>query len=286
MRRVSHFALAAALGCGLAGRAAAQAPVDIITNGDFNQTTNDQGGEYYMGNGTAPVGSTQATGWYSYNTGGCSNTISCNNGYPFLFIATAGTADGNASSASTGFADPWDDNGGPGNSSTPAYRAVWGVGNGVMNGFTGYGPGGSTDTNNFLIADGGWHRTAISQDLTGLHVGDHYTVTFDWAAGQWYGNNGPTTEQWQVSLGSQVGDTKVFSNVTQGFSGWMTDSITFTATSADETLSFLAIGSPEGNPPLLLLDDVAAYDTPEPAAWSVLLVGGLGLAAAMRRRRV
>jgi hypothetical protein len=49
--------------------------------------------------------------------------------------------------------------------------------------------------------------------------------------------------------------------------------MTFTPTSTSETLSFLAIGTPGGVPPLALLDGVSLSDIPEPASWALLVSG-------------
>ena len=263
--------------------------VNLVSNGYFNTTTNGEGA-YYTGTGTAPAGSTQATGWYACSTTAC-NTADGN--YPFLFIATPGISDGAATGPTNGFADPWDDSAGRGNSANGiAYRALWGAGNGgvgqdgmAADAFNGRGPLGATDPNNFLIADGGYHATPIYQTINGLTVGDHYAVSFAWAAAQWSLNSGSTTEQWQVSLGNSTGYTSVFSLNSHSFSGWMNTTIDFTATATSEALTFLAIGSPSGNPPILLLDDVAMNDIPEPAAWSVLLLAGAGMYRVRKRRQ-
>jgi hypothetical protein len=287
---VTRFLLISTSLLAFAAGGQAFAQTNLVTNGDFNQTTSAGGGGYYTGTGTAPSGSNQATGWNACSTQAC-NTADSN--YPFLFIATPGVADGAGTNATNGFADPWDDAAGAGNSSQGiAYRDLWGAANGgvgqdgqVGDAFNGYGPLGAHDPNNFLIADADYHKDAIYQTINNLVVGDHYSVTFDWAAGQWSKNIGATTEQWQVSLGNSTGYTNVVSLNAKSFSGWMPATLNFTATSTSEALSFFALCTPSGMPPMLLLDDVAMFDTPEPAALATMLIGVASIGMLVRRRR-
>ena len=116
-------------------------------------------------------------------------------------------------------------------------------------------------------------------------MGQKYTVGFDWAGAQQSGYTGPQTEQWAVSLGNQTQTTAVYNNPSHGFSGWMHESFTFTATSGSEALSFLAIGTPTGVPPFSLLDGVTMVAAvPEPETWALMLCG-MGLIGAVQRRR-
>jgi len=69
----------------------------------------------------------------------------------------------------------------------------------------------------------------------------------------------------------------VVNNVNHGFTGWMHQTFTYTATNTSELLSFLAVGTPNGVPPFVLLDGVVVNDaTPEPGSLTLML-GGLGL---------
>jgi hypothetical protein len=49
-------------------------------------------------------------------------------------------------------------------------------------------------------------------------------------------------------------------------------------------LAFLAIGTPSGEPPIVLLDGVSVVAAPEPAAIALFGLGTLGFALARRRR--
>jgi hypothetical protein len=70
-----------------------------------------------------------------------------------------------------------------------------------------------------------------------------------------------------------------------GFSGWMSTTMYFVATSSTEVLSFLATGTPTGQPPFALLADVSVTNAPEPAALMIFLSGLAALAVVVQRRR-
>ena len=176
---------------------------------------------------------------------------------------------------------------------TPGHTyGLWGPANGVLNGL----PASSPDGGNFVGSDGDtFFAVALSQTISGLVVGHEYVLNFDWAAAQLRdfdcagcAFNGPTTDTWKVSLGSQTFSTPVASIAEHGFSGWRAQSFTYTATSASEVLTFLAQGTPHFNPPFALLDGVSLNDAavPEPAAWAMMLIGVGGLGGVARRRRV
>ena len=156
---------------------------------------------------------------------------------------------------------------------------LWGPNNGSNNGLPATSPTGG----NFVAADGAFEVAPIQQTINGLTAGNSYTVSFWWAGAQQSGFTGATTEQWQVSLGAQTQSTVVLNNASHGFTGWQSQSFTYTATSSSEVLSFLAVGTPAGVPPFSLLDGVtlnANSTTPEPGTLVMLgsgLLGGMGV---------
>ena len=205
-----------------------------------------------MGTTPAQMNTTNVTGWST-------------SGYNFIFYPGTATTTGSAS---------------------VSYGALILQGtllSGASNGFPATSPSGG----NFVGADGAYSVGAITQTITGLTVGIQYAVSFYWAAAQQSGSsyNTATTEQWQVSLGNELHSTPVVNNPAQGFTGWIRQSLTYTATSTSEVLSFLAAGTPSGQPPFSLLDGVSIIAVAEPASWMTLVVAVLSIIGVAHLKR-
>ena len=139
---------------------------------------------------------------------------------------------------------------------------LWSTSNGGLDTL----PASSPDGGRYVAADGAFDAGPITQTINGLNSGDQYAVSFYYAGAQQYNWSGANTEAWQVSLGGSTQETPVLSNQSHGFTGWQQETLTFTATSNSEVLSFLAKGTPDGVPPFVLLDGVSLIDvTPPPA---------------------
>ncbi len=160
-------------------------------------------------------------------------------------------------------------------------------------GFAGAVPQTSPDGGNWVISDATYLTGAITQTVNGLNPGDTYDLTFYQGMAQDTENITPpgyVTGQWEVSLGGgspQYGAAMSADGSVPYFTNWSQQSMSFTATSASEVLSFFAIGT--GVPPLVFLDGVDLEDAsaPEPATiWlSAIAVTVLGWKLRALRRQ-
>lgn len=138
---------------------------------------------------------------------------------------------------------------------------------------------------NFLSLDGDSNFSgAVSQTIGNLVAGQLYTLSFDWAASSMASASGALTAGLAVTIGGQTFKTDQVSIP----SGVQHASYTFnyTGTTTSNVLSFLASGTPNGAPPVALLDNVSLIAAvPEPATWAMMLVGFGMIGAAVRRRQ-
>jgi hypothetical protein len=136
-------------------------------------------------------------------------------------------------------------------------------------------------------ADQSWVATQISTTVSGLTPGVDYTLTFDWAAAQQYGFNGPTSSGWQGSIGVTPFDTTAYLIQSNGFSGWQQATYTFTPSNNTALLSFIAYGTGGGLPPMALLDNVQVNPVvvPEPGEYAGAFAGLLVVAGIARKIR-
>jgi hypothetical protein len=150
-----------------------------------------------------------------------------------------------------------------------------------------YGPiTSSPDGGYFLAADGGYQTGYTYTSVSGLTVGKQYSVSFYQAAAQQTGFTGATTDYWQVGLGATYSSSTfinaaLMSDASQSSVGWQLQTLTFTAVASTEVLSFMAVGTPTGQPPFALLDGVTLTQAvPEPASLILMAVGLLVLVGA------
>ena len=227
----------------------ANANINLVTNGGFETTvctgavspcTNGGGGQLPSVNSGNTPGVVTATGW-------------ANSGYAFIFTPGTGDTTGSFSSEYN----------------LPVI--LWSTTNGGADVLPATSPSGG----NYLGSDPVYQQGPLSQQINGLTPGHTYTLDFNYAGAQQTDQQGPTMEGWQVSFGSQTQSTPTLNNVTQGFTGWKSETFNFTADGTSDLLTFMAFGSPTGLPPFTLLDGVTL--TPEPGFY----VPGLGLLTVM-----
>ncbi len=244
-------AFAFVLFCAAAGgNRAAAAPLNLITDGTFQATSLSSPGGYIC----QVQSGTTCTSNLTYWSGTCGPYGGCSPGNTPSSLLFAGTT----------------------NVIFTAFNGNRGLASSLVN-----APGGG----NVVAIDGDPNFTSsISQTVTGLTVGDSYVLTFQQAAAQQNYSSGATTEQWQVTFGSKTDTSTLMHDASQSVVGWNGQSMFFIATSTSEVLTFLALGTPQAEPPVVLLADVALTDIPEPADFALLAAGVLGLVVLRHRR--
>ncbi|MEO5926309.1 MAG: PEP-CTERM sorting domain-containing protein [Bryobacteraceae bacterium] len=140
---------------------------------------------------------------------------------------------------------------------------------------------------NFIAIDGDpTYNASISQTVTGLNIGTSYAVSFYMAAAQQAGTTGANTEYWDVTFGSTTTRSQVISNTSKGFQPWRSQTMNFVATSTSQVLTFLAGGTPNGGPPVVLLDGITLVEVvPEPSSFLILAAGLATLVGFKKRKR-
>lgn len=194
-----------------------------------------------------------------------------------------GDGGGNASTQTTPFApqSSWNDH--------PSSYTAWVVLPGTNTFNNGFGfttqPGVSPNGGNYIALDGDpTYASSIWQTINGLSVGAQYTLTFWQAAAQQGGTTGATTERWSVSFGSSTQLSTIMNNASGGTVAWNQQTMTFTATATTQTLNFFSVGTPAGQPPVVLLDGVSLIAVPEPVSAALLGTGILALAARKKKQ--
>jgi hypothetical protein len=181
-------------------------------------------------------------------------------------------------------------------------------------------------TGNYVEADGNpMFESGFNYEVSGLTIGQTYTLSFYQGASQQVGFTGDTTNQWIVSLGKvglsfghgpcapdsndpTFGNVEHYCNTDPGASvvasplmhvpsggvvGWNFVSVDLTADDTTELLSFLAWGdngSTANLPPMAFLAGVDSppglgSGAPEPAVWGLLLIGFAGAGGLLRAQR-
>ncbi len=150
----------------------------------------------------------------------------------------------------------------------------------------------SPDGGNFVLSDGDYMNSPITQTINGLTPGASYQLSFYQALAQdtepFVTIPGPVSGRWQVTLGSsapQLSSMMFANGSVPSISPWRWETMSFTAQNASEVLRFFSIGS--GDPPMVALDGVnLTGPVPEPAAVWLVATGFLALGFGLKRRRV
>jgi hypothetical protein len=226
-------------------------PVNLIQNGSFEQTTAT------TANGTGTeISNSNLTGW---NISSCLSNCGANTNYTFTFLAPTNIGTNGVYNANQG---------------------------GTINFWS--TPGASPVGGNAVTADAATEVGLLYQTVSGLKIGDTYTLSFYQASMQATNQAQAFSAAWEVGFGDSAPQYSTAMNNPGGTStGWMQDTMTFTADAAQEALGFFALTSGGDEPPFLLLDGVSLTDTtavPEPATYGLFIVGLAGMLYARRKR--
>jgi hypothetical protein len=177
---------------------------------------------------------------------------------------------------------------------------------------------------NYVEADGNpIYESGFNYTVTGLTVGQTYTLSFYQGASQQTGFVGTTTNQWIVSLGTtglsdcigcgvfnstfgsnestysssdplaSIAASPLMTVPTGSAVGWNYVTVSLKADATTDLLSFLAWGddgTTNNLPPIAFLSGVDSpaglgSKVPEPAVWAMMVLGFLGLGGLIRRER-
>src|SRR4051812_2386873 len=227
----------------LAMGSAGDARANLVVNGDFESYTPGQFANIDPRYAFGDLQYSPVTGWTSPPLNSAGTTTG-----NMLYIAGSGDTTG-SNYYNNGL-------GGPGYGDF----VLAGPNSGSNNGL----PASSPTGGNFLGLDADPnYNGAVSQTISGLIAGRSYQLSFYWAGAQLAGYGGATHDLLQVSFGSQPQSPAEVQTAQQGFTGWMPQTMPFTADGPSDTLSSLAIGGPSGLPPFVLLDGVSLTAVPE-----------------------